>query len=95
MQIKVFTLPLQPTDKQTEELNHFLQAKKVVDVKKELACVDGNHLWTFCVSYLDLEKPQVSHAFESGNGRQEKNDYRKILSLEVSERFTDLRKSNN
>lgn len=92
MQIKVFTLPLQPTDEQTEELNHFLRAKKVIDVKKELASVDGNHLWTFCVSYLDLDKISMNHPFASGNVRQEKKDYRKILSPEDFERFSDLRK---
>lgn len=47
MQIKVFTLPLQPNDEQTEELNHFLRANKVVDIKKELANMGGKQRLDF------------------------------------------------
>lgn len=29
-----------------EEMNHFLRANKVVDIKKELAMLDGNSCWS-------------------------------------------------
>lgn len=92
MQIKVFTFPLQPSDEQTEEMNHFLRANKVVDVRKELALMDGNHMWTFCVTYIGGAKMQTL----SNNGfqtpRQPKVDYREVLAPEIFERFSALRK---
>ena len=33
MQIKIFTLPLTPTEEQTEELNRFLRGHRVIDLK--------------------------------------------------------------
>ena len=35
MQIKIFTLPLTPTEEQTEELNRFLRGHRVIDLKSE------------------------------------------------------------
>lgn len=29
-----------------EEMNHFLRANKVVDIKKELAMLDDNNCWS-------------------------------------------------
>ena len=34
MQIKIFTFPLLPDAKDVEELNHFLRANKVIDIRK-------------------------------------------------------------
>lgn len=89
MQIKVFTLPLQPNDEQTEELNHFLRANKVVDIKKELANVGGNSVWTFCIVYLETAtKTTEANNFSKG----QKVDYREILPPNIFERFAALRK---
>lgn len=33
MQIKIITLPLTPTEEQTEELNRFLRGHRVIDLK--------------------------------------------------------------
>ena len=92
MQIKVFTLPLQPLDEQTEEMNHFLRANKVVDVKKELALMDGNHVWTFCVTYIAGAKPQNQQPNGAQNLRQPKVDYKDVLEPDVFARFSALRK---
>ena len=51
MQIKIFTLPLTPTEEQTEELNRFLRGHRVIDLKRELATIDGNMVWTFCILF--------------------------------------------
>lgn len=89
MQIKVFTLPLQPNEEQTEELNHFLRANKVVDIKKELANLGGNSVWTFCIVYLETAtKTTEANNFSKG----QKIDYREILPPDIFERFAALRK---
>lgn len=89
MQIKVFTLPLQPSDAQTEELNHFLRANNVVDIKKELASMGGNSVWTFCVVYLETAaKVAEPNNFTKG----QKVDYRNVLPPDIFERFAALRK---
>lgn len=36
MQYKIFTIPLLDNADSMEELNHFLRANKIVDVKREL-----------------------------------------------------------
>lgn len=51
MQIKIFTLPLTPTEEQTEELNRFLRGHRVIDLKRELATIDGNMVWSFCILF--------------------------------------------
>ena len=54
MQIKIITLPLTPTEEQTEELNRFLRGHRVIDLKRELATIDGNMVWTFCILFSFL-----------------------------------------
>lgn len=70
-----------------EEMNHFLRANKVIDIKKELAMVNGNSCWTFCVTYLQDSRPA-----ENPSTRQGKVDYKEVLEAEVFERFSTLRK---
>ena len=47
MQIKIFNLPIGADDDAIEEVNHFLRANKVIDIKRELAMIDGNSCWSF------------------------------------------------
>ena len=42
MQIKIFSIPIGSSEAATEEMNHFLRANKVIDIKKDLALLDGN-----------------------------------------------------
>lgn len=87
MQFKIFTIPLLASDDSQEELNQFLRAHRVVDVRKELATADGNQFWTFCISYLaDAKSPKPL------KGRSEKVDYKQILSPVEFERFSKMRK---
>ena len=51
MQIKIITLPLTPTEEQTEELNRFLRGHRVIDLKRELATIAGNMVWTFFILF--------------------------------------------
>jgi len=89
MQIRIFTFPLCTENQQTEELNHFLRAHKVVDIRKELAIIDGNNVWTFCVTYMqDGISGQSSSATKSV-----KIDYKEVLDEETFKVFSSLRKS--
>ena len=56
MQIKIFTIPIGTEDTQIEELNHFLRANKIIDVKRELASIDGRDCWSFCITEGNGEK---------------------------------------
>ena len=42
MQIKIFSIPIGSSEAATEEMNHFLRANKIIDIKKDLALLDGN-----------------------------------------------------
>ncbi len=87
MQIKIFTLPLVSNEVQMEEMNHFLRANKIVDIRKDLAVMDGNSCWTFCVTYL-----QNSNG-SSLTGKSNKVDYKEVLDEESFKRFSELRKA--
>lgn len=86
MQIKIFSIPIGGDESATEEMNHFLRANKIVDIRKELATVGGNSCWTFCITYILNNNPQ---AVKSG---ENKIDYKEVLSPNVFERFSALRK---
>lgn len=88
MQIKIFNIPVGAEDNQTEELNHFLRANKIIDIKKDLATVGGNSCWTFCVTYMLGNRPAESEIAQHGK----KIDYKEVLEPEVFERFSELRK---
>lgn len=91
MQIKLMTLPLLASEPQTEELNHFLRSHKVVDIKKELALLDGNHVWAFCVSYIP-SAPSSDGGFTPEKGKLRKIDYKDVLDPETFDIFSQMRK---
>lgn len=82
-------MPLAAAEKQMEEMNHFLRANKIVDVRKELATVDGNSCWTFCVTYMQGNVTQNVNAVESRTG---KVDYKEVLDEGTFQRFCAMRK---
>ncbi len=85
MQVKIFTIPILHSEDATEELNHFLRANKVVEVKKSVVQVDDSAYWTFCISYL----PQMANAdYQKGV----KIDYKEVLGKEEFARFSEMRK---
>ena len=90
MQVKIFNIPIGAEDEVVEEMNHFLRANKIIDIKKELALLDGNSCWTFCVTYMLLSRPA-----ETGNGKaggSGKVDYKEVLEPAAFERFCEFRK---
>lgn len=90
MQIKIFDIPIGADEGQIDELNHFLRANKVIDVQKELAQMNGNSIWTFCITYMPSNRPTKSeNASHSGSN---KIDYKEVLDPEIFEKFSLLRK---
>lgn len=90
MQIKLFTIPIGSDERLIEEMNYFLRTNKIVDVRKELAMLDGNGCWTFCVTYIQSSRPAETDNVKSvGNG---KVDYKDILDAAVFEKFSIYRK---
>ena len=88
MQIKIFNIPIGAEDTQVDELNHFLRANKIIDVKRELAMLDGRGCWSFCITYMLSSKPLEQHKQASST----KTDYKEILEPEIFEKFTQMRK---
>ena len=86
MQIKIFNIHIGTEENMVEEMNHFLRAHKIIDIKKELGIFGNNSYWTFCITYMLDNKPIDSSRV---NG---KVDYKEMLDSETFERFTNLRK---
>lgn len=86
MEIQLFTMPLCPHPEQLEELNNFLRSHKVVDIRKEIAMVNGNSVWTFCITYLR------SSSLVGNLTKTTKVDYREVLDENAFKRFSVLRK---
>ncbi|MGM9868272.1 MAG: HRDC domain-containing protein [Sodaliphilus sp.] len=86
MQIKVFTIPLFDSDALIDELNLFLRAHKIVDVRKELVAHNDTQFWSFCITYLDDAKMGKQNV---GN---QKVDYRSLLAPDSFERFSSMRR---
>ena len=92
MQIKIFTLPVISDDKDTEELNHFLRAHKIIDVRRELVQTRDNSYWSFCVTYMPDSRvtAEVEKAIQSN--RQGRIDYKEVLDSDAFERFARMRR---
>ena len=90
MQIKIFTIPILSDDRDTEELNHFLRANKVIDIKKDVVLLDGNSCWSFCVTYIPSIFSVDNH--QTSSNRQMKVDYKEILDAKTFDRFAKMRK---
>ena len=88
MQIRIFHLPVAATEETVEEMNGFLRSHKIVDVKKELATINGNSCWTFCVTYLELNNGAGTESAKLKG----KTDYMKVLDAATFEIFSLFRK---
>ena len=90
MQIQIFTIPILAGEKELEQLNHFLRANKIIDVRKEIVTSEGYCYWTFCVTYM-TDGRAASYP-TADNQRRDKVDYKEVLDEEAFARFTRMRK---
>ncbi|MGM9712615.1 MAG: HRDC domain-containing protein [Prevotella sp.] len=88
MQIKIFNIPIGAEESQIEDLNLFLRANKIIDVKRELAMLDGRSCWSFCITYM--LNSQINEQNKPTNGT--KIDYKDMLDSKAFQTFTMLRK---
>lgn len=88
MQIRIFHIPVAATEEMTEELNAFLRSHKIVDIRKELATIDGNSCWTFCVTFME----QNNGTSADTSKLKGKIDYMKVLDPTTFEKFSSFRK---
>lgn len=89
MQIKIFTIPIDAEENQTEEMNHFLRSHKIINMKSELASFGSNSCWTFCITYLLTGVSDNQNEVKRRNG---KTDYKELLEPDAFERFSRFRK---
>ncbi len=86
MQYKIYTVPIVGGDEETERLNRFLRANKIVKVDKEFVVLGESAGWSFCVQYLLPVPTSVA------GDRKVKVDYKDVLSAEQFAVFSRLRK---
>ncbi|MEM6632802.1 MAG: HRDC domain-containing protein [Bacteroidota bacterium] len=82
MQIRIFSIPLPGSDKETHELNTFLRSKKVLKVESELVQSGQEPFWCFCVRYVDTA---------SSPKKEKKVDYKEVLDADSFARFSAYR----
>ena len=85
MEIKLFSIPVCDTREAEQELNKFLRSKKVLEVIPQFYQNQNGASWHFCVKYVPGELQSTRQA-------KKKKDYKEILSPEVFEIFSRLRK---
>lgn len=83
MKYKVFTINAEHGD--CDEMNAFLNGKKIVEVEKHFYTEQNAAFWSFCISYLE-EVPSSQQQV-----KREKTDYKDILDEKEFERFASLR----
>ncbi len=85
MQIKIFTIPIFSSEAETHEMNKFVRANRVVDIKQEFISIHDSAYWCFCVRYLVGENKSV------GTAKKEAVDYKTVLKESEFTVFTKLR----
>lgn len=85
MQIKLFTIPVLGSDVYEEEMNMFLRAHRVVDVRKELIHVGDTVYWSFCITYI------MNSVSNTQTDKRDKIDYKQVLDPQQFAVFSKLR----
>lgn len=86
MQFRIFTISAFASEAEQEELNHFVQNHRVVEVAKQYDAPRG--VWTFLVTYVGGEPKTLYQP-----PRTEKVDYKALLTEEEFARFAKLREA--
>ena len=53
MQYAFFTIPINNSEEEKEELNRFLRGHKILSVEKQLVVNAEHSLWVFCVEFFE------------------------------------------
>jgi superfamily II DNA helicase RecQ len=90
MQIQIFTIPIYDNGDMMEEMNKFLRAHKVLELKEHFQAMPQGGAWCFCIKYLATTPRNVSNKIPS-SANQEKKDYKKELDEATFNKFSILR----
>jgi superfamily II DNA helicase RecQ len=88
LQYASFLIPLYPDSPEQEALNRFIRGRRVIQTRKELIPVEGQHQWAFMVEYLDSPGNTTDAAADIPRS---KVDYKEILSEADFAVFSKLR----
>ncbi|MDR3303635.1 MAG: HRDC domain-containing protein [Treponema sp.] len=88
LQYASFLIPLYPDSPEQEALNRFIRGRRVIQTRKELIAVEGQHHWAFLVEYLD--SPGTA-GYAATDIPKSKVDYKEILSEADFALFSKLR----
>ena len=83
MKLRLFTLPVNDSARVEEELNSFLQQKRIIAIDKHFVQDGLNSLWSVCVTW-DEAKEKIPN-------RKSKIDYKEILDEQQFAQFAALR----
>ena len=86
MQIQIFTLPLSPSNDDSEVVNKFLRSHRVMTMDHQYSADNGGY-WTLFVTYQENGSPEAPQPMNRSN----KKDYREILNEEEFDRFAKMR----
>lgn len=87
MQLKFFSIPIIADESCAENVNKFLRSVRVLEIKRELVSVENGAYWAICVTYLPVNMVECQPL-----NATKKVDYREVLTAEVFEKFSQLRK---
>lgn len=90
--IQVFSIPARGCPESSEELNQFLQSRRIVAIERQLILENGNAYWSLCVEYLERgSNKKASISSSSTRSSKTKVDYREVLSADDFAAFVKLR----
>jgi superfamily II DNA helicase RecQ len=89
LQYASFLVPLYPDSPEQEVLNRFIRGRRVIQTKKELIPVEGQHHWAFLVEYLDGGGTGTANT--AAEPQKSRVDYKEILSEADFTVFSKLR----
>jgi len=89
MGLRFFAVPALDPGELEEDLNRFLRAHRVVNLKRELVMVEGRPVW--CVSAEFVEGAAASGHLSDHGLRRNRVDYKEVLAADDFARFSKLR----
>ena len=84
MQIQIFYIPVIDNSKEVEEMNKLLLGKKIIDIEKQFILDGKDSFYSFYIRFIENSKKE--------SDKKSKVDYREVLSPEIFEVFSELRK---